>query len=115
VIDTRVPANQQRAWQWKETAATATCMAVVSGVIWLLLDNIRLAHPEYQVRVPHAPTMMLSAAVLGAMIGYWLPTSTRRVAERLPHRDAASIPADSAASAPSLPIPTPATSGPAAP
>ena len=115
LIDTRVPANQQRAWQWKETAATATCMAVVSGVIWLLLENIRLAHPEYNVRVPHAPTMMLSAAVLGAMIGYWLPTSTRRVAERLPHRDTTSVPADSAAPTPPLPTPTPATPGPAAP
>lgn len=68
-----------------------------------------------QVRVPHALTMMLSAAVLGAMIGYWLPTSTHRVAERLPHRDTTSIPADSAAPAPPLPTPTPATPGPAAP
>lgn len=106
LIDTRVAAEQLRAQQWKETAATAACMAVVSGAIVLLLEGIAQAHPAYQVRVPVASTMILSAAVLGAMIGYWLPTSTRRVAERVPERDnigAAGVPAG--AGAPSPPVP----------
>lgn len=56
------------------------------GGIVLILQAIKFKHPEYSVRIPDVETMVASAAVMGALIGYWFPNSTRSVAERVPER-----------------------------
>lgn len=91
LIDTQVTPERRRLRQWQEMGISAVCMAAASGAIVLLLGAIKLKHPEYQVRVPDTEVMILSAAVLGALIGYWLPSSTRTVAERAPDRRGSSV------------------------
>jgi hypothetical protein len=86
LVDTAVARERRRARQWTETAVVAAAMAVTSLAIWLLLESILTAHPEYQplYKLPDVETMILSAAALGAILGYWLPNSTRHIAECVP-------------------------------
>jgi len=84
LIDTAVARERRRARQWTETAVVAAAMAITSLAIWLLLESILTAHPEYKYKLPNIETMILSAAALGAILGYWLPNSTRHIAERVP-------------------------------
>lgn len=98
LIDTRVAPEQRRARQWQEMGISALCMAAASGGILLILQAIKFKHPEYSVRIPDVETMVASAAVLGALIGYWLPNSTRNVAERVPERSSQKLLSVSSAS-----------------
>lgn len=87
MIDTQVAANDMRAQRRIESGVAAAVMAVTSTTIWLLLSGIKDVHPEYSYYLPDVFTMAASSAILGAILGYWLPNSTRHVAERVPDRD----------------------------
>jgi Na+/phosphate symporter len=85
MLDTRLAMQGLRSLQWRETGISAVLMASTSWGIILLLEYSKTRYP--MVHVPNALTMVLTATVIGAIIAFWLPTSTRRVAERAPERD----------------------------
>jgi hypothetical protein len=85
MLDTRLAMQGLRSLQWRETGISAVLMASTSWGIILLLEYSKTRYP--MVHVPNALTMVLTATVIGAVIAFWLPTSTRRVAERAPERD----------------------------
>jgi hypothetical protein len=91
LIDTRVPIEQLRLRQWKETAIAAVVMAATSGAIWLILNNLC---PPGTAGCRSAPSLLmlaLSSTVVGAVLGYWLPTSTRRIIKRVSDRVAPAL------------------------
>lgn len=95
LLDTSIQKNLRRR-QWIEMFITAVAMLVVGYVILSYINS-----PDMQTKIPYSldPFRFLtSSVILGALIGYWLPTSSRMAQEQNPDTPATQ------STAPSVPL-----------
>lgn len=81
LLDTPLKQNQRRR-QWFESLFTAVTMLVVGLIIMSYINS-----PQMQEKIRYsldAFPFLAASVILGALIGYWLPTSSRQAHELNP-------------------------------
>lgn len=83
LLDTPAQQNLRRR-QWIETVITSVAMLVVGFVIMRYINS-----PDMQTKIKYtldAFPFLTSSVILGALVGYWLPTSSRMAQEPHPEQ-----------------------------